>query len=1209
MSTARKAPHGSIRGGGIATAFFLVFGAPAILAAAGTAQVSGLSAGREPTEGKLLRSSAPRAGHYIVVLKEELDTEGRVQMMAASQVQSWSGALTATYGGQVDDVYTHALRGFSATMTEAEAEALSMDSAVAFVEEDSIVSLAVTQIDPPSWGLDRIDERFLPLDGAYRYGRRGVAVNVYVIDSGIRYSHQEFQGRAVPLFGPGGVATDCNGHGTHVAGTIGGATVGVAKGVTLYGVRVFDCSGSGTASGVAAGVDYVTSYDFNNHYGQPSVANMSIQGPPSEALDLAVANSIAFGITYVVAAGNNNVDAVFSSPGRVAAAITVAASDIRDVKAGFSNHGSRVDLFAPGVDILSAFSSADNHFVLMSGTSMASPHVAGAAALYQAGHPGATPAQVRDWLVATSTVVVTGAPGGTFNGLLHVPPPPTAPTDVRAEHTCGREIRVSWSQAGTPETFAIERRPGAAGAWTEIVRIGGGARQHLDQNVELEKTYSYRLRAMDAAGDSDYSSSASATVVPISVEAVSVDPSSVVQSRTQNVTWTSAEQEEYGLFLFDAAGANPIDTTAYIPGGGADGRIVEVAASRATVHPWTVPRNLPLGRYTIRVEARDSCGGNAFALSTMFEVTTRNQTSFQTAVSSIPEGGGAAALSLLFSSADGTPSTTAASLSYETANLTAVAAGSDCSTGDYRAATGVVSFPAGTASGATRPISVAICSDALDEADERFRVELSTPSGTTLTDPEAVVVTIADDDPLPRLRIEDVELTEPVTGTLAVTLAVSLSEPSGRAVEVGFATADGTALADADYLSRSGNLAFAAGTTIQWTSFTVLADSLVEPDEFFHVRLRSPENALLEDEEAIVRIIDPPYVSVSDSSAIEGNEGESLLVFPVTLSKPSTEPILVRWLTTPLPGGAAPGIDYVEATGTLEIAPGDVGGSISVAAIGETLFEHDQSFALHLEQPGNASLFDPDARGTIWNDDLPPTVVVTGVTAEEGDVETEWTLEVAKLGPTERSFDVTWKTGDGTATAGSDYVAQTGIIRFRVGPGIPEQPEPTVSVTVFGDRVVEADEAFLVALYGNTAEPGVLLSETPVVLLNDDEPPAVRLTLSDSGVTEGHTGTKQLVFQVRVLGSPSGTVSVSWSTSTGGTATAGVDYLPASGTLSFPAGTTLATFPVTVFGDRTREKDETVFVELSGPSGATVLDGLGVGVIRDDERKGVGPAS
>jgi subtilisin family serine protease len=281
------------------------------------------------------------------------------------------------------------------------------------VEQDSVVSLAATQ-SGATWGLDRVDQRNLPLSGTYTYNTTASNVTAYVIDTGIQTSHPQFGGRAAASYDAvGGNGQDCNGHGTHVAGTIGSSTYGLAKGVRLRAVRVLDCNGSGSNSGVIAGVDWVTS----NHAAN-SVANMSLGGSASSALDTAVRRSISSGVTYALAAGNSNANACNSSPSRVTEAITVGATTSSDARASFSNYGSCLDIFAPGASITSTWTGSGTNTI--SGTSMASPHVAGAAALYLGLHPGASPATVRNALVGTATAGVVGSPGsGSPNLLLY----------------------------------------------------------------------------------------------------------------------------------------------------------------------------------------------------------------------------------------------------------------------------------------------------------------------------------------------------------------------------------------------------------------------------------------------------------------------------------------------------------------------------------------------------------------------------------------------------------------------------------------------------------------------------------------------------------------------------------------------------------------------------------------------------------------------
>ncbi|MGH9971146.1 MAG: S8 family peptidase [Pyrinomonadaceae bacterium] len=276
---------------------------------------------------------------------------------------------------------------------------------------------AITTQNNPTWGLDRIDQRDLPLNAQYNYTPTGAGVRAYVIDTGIRTSHSQFGGRASAVYDAfGGTGQDCNGHGTHVAGTIGGSTYGVAKGALLRAVRVLDCNGDGTDATVIGGVDWVAANRIT-----PAVANMSLGGGASTMLDTAVQNMINASVTTAVAAGNDyGLDACGFSPGRVAAAITVGSSTSTDAKSDFSNIGTCLDLFAPGSSITSAWYVSNTATNTISGTSMATPHVAGVAALYLQNNSAASPATVRDQIVNTATTNhLTGIGAGSPNKLLY----------------------------------------------------------------------------------------------------------------------------------------------------------------------------------------------------------------------------------------------------------------------------------------------------------------------------------------------------------------------------------------------------------------------------------------------------------------------------------------------------------------------------------------------------------------------------------------------------------------------------------------------------------------------------------------------------------------------------------------------------------------------------------------------------------------------
>ncbi|WP_323189357.1 S8 family serine peptidase [Kitasatospora sp. NBC_00240] len=332
-------------------------------------------------------------GSYLVLLDPQ----------AAKSVAGQGTALTAHYGGTVRRTFDSALHGFSAGLTERQARRLAADPAVAEVVQNRKVSLDASQPAPPSWGLDRIDQKRPPMTDRFDYpATAGQGVTAYIVDTGVRITHEDFGGRASYGFDAvdgDAEADDGHGHGTHVAATVAGATYGVAKKASVVAVRVLDDWGSGTVEGVVAGIDWVTA-----HAVKPAVVNLSLGGDPDDVLDTAVRNSIASGLTYTVAAGNDGVDASQHSPARVPTAITVGATASDDRASRFSNYGPLVDLYAPGTDITSAGIVHDEDSTTMSGTSMASPHAAGAAALYLADHRTATPAQVAAALTSSATV-------------------------------------------------------------------------------------------------------------------------------------------------------------------------------------------------------------------------------------------------------------------------------------------------------------------------------------------------------------------------------------------------------------------------------------------------------------------------------------------------------------------------------------------------------------------------------------------------------------------------------------------------------------------------------------------------------------------------------------------------------------------------------------------------------------------------------------
>ncbi|MEU4389725.1 S8 family peptidase [Kribbella sp. NPDC023855] len=350
-------------------------------------------------------SPAAIPGTYVVVLSGA---------RSAAETRATTQSLSASYDAKVRKQFSASIKGFSASMSPEQAQKMAGDPRVAFVQQNQ--KFTANQDNPP-WGLDRSDQRDLPLDKKFEPTAPADNVNVYVIDTGIYAAHKDFGDRAAvgtDTIGDGQNGVDCMGHGSHVAGTIAGTTFGLAKGAKIFGVRVLDCNGSGSTESVVAGIEWVTA-----NAKKPAVANMSLGGGADAALDAAVKKSVDAGITYAVAAGNDSSDACNGSPAKEPSAITVGATDDKDAKASFSNWGKCVDLFAPGVDVESAGITSPDSTAKMSGTSMATPHVAGAIALYLSANPEAKPADVATALLGASTPDKVGEPGtGSPNKLL-----------------------------------------------------------------------------------------------------------------------------------------------------------------------------------------------------------------------------------------------------------------------------------------------------------------------------------------------------------------------------------------------------------------------------------------------------------------------------------------------------------------------------------------------------------------------------------------------------------------------------------------------------------------------------------------------------------------------------------------------------------------------------------------------------------------------
>lgn len=483
-------------------------------------------------------------GSYIVVFKPTVvDVDQAIDDLSAAQ------SITASFR------YRHALKGFAARMSAATVAALRNDPRIDYIEQDQVAHAVGSQTNPPSWGLDRVDQHARPLDQTYNYNQTGTGVDAYIIDTGIRFTHVDFGGRAVTgidAITPGGTASDGNGHGTHVAGTTGGASYGIAKNVRLIAVRVLDNSGSGTYAQVIAGIDWVT----GDHTTTPAVANMSLSGSASSSLDTAVQNSIADGVTYCVAAGNNGTNASYYSPARVAAAITVGATDSSDRWASFSNYGSVLDILAPGVSITSAWNTSDTATNTISGTSMATPHVTGAAALYLEANPGATPAQVRDGLVAIGTSgVISGVPSGTVNLLLYTligstppdepPAPPTLSSPANGATGVSTSPTLVWNASSGAASYGVQVATDSGFSSLVVDRSGLTTTSTNVTGLTANVTYYWRVNATNSAGTSDWSAiwsfTTSAGSPPAAPTLIAPANGSSNVSRTPTLRWNAPQ--------------------------------------------------------------------------------------------------------------------------------------------------------------------------------------------------------------------------------------------------------------------------------------------------------------------------------------------------------------------------------------------------------------------------------------------------------------------------------------------------------------------------------------------------------------------------------------------------------------------------------------------------------------------------------------------
>ncbi|MDQ6870607.1 MAG: S8 family serine peptidase [Gemmatimonadota bacterium] len=553
--------------------------------------------------------SGPISGSYIIKFRDDMNGQ---------DIENSARSLVKLHAGSLKHVYKSALKGFAVeNLSAAAASALANDPRVEFIEQDQVMSAITTQTGA-TWGLDRVDQRALPLDRSYTYYVDGTGVTVYIIDTGINFTHPDFEGRAskgIDEITANGTAADCNGHGTHVSGTVGGKTYGLAKKVKLVAVRVLDCSGSGTSSGVIAGIDWVTANRV-----LPAAANMSLGGGKDVLLNQAVARSVAAGVTYAVAAGNSTADACNSSPSSEPSAITVGATDNTDTFAYFSNYGPCVDINAPGVNVTSDWLGTGTNTI--SGTSMASPHVTGGAALYLSANPSATPAQVSSALTSNATTgVIKSIPGSTANLLLYTafiaappPGPPAAPSlssPANGATGVSTSPTLSWSASSGATSYVVEVSTNASFSPVTYTATVTGTSAVVSPALANSTQYYWHVKATNTYGASLFSAPWSfTTVAPGAVPAAPAlsSPADLATgvSTSPTLSWSaSSGATSYVVQVSTNAGFSPVTYTATVTGTSA---VVSPALANNTKYYW-------------RVNATNAYGTSAWSVTRSFTTT------------------------------------------------------------------------------------------------------------------------------------------------------------------------------------------------------------------------------------------------------------------------------------------------------------------------------------------------------------------------------------------------------------------------------------------------------------------------------------------------------------------------------------------------------------------------------------------------------------
>ena len=554
----------------------------------------------------------PVSAYYLVVLKDNIDP---------LEVDFKSDAITEFLSSQKDRTFKNALKGFTIQLTSKDLEKVRKDPNVKYVEQDQVMKISATQFTAP-WGLDRIDQTGIPLSGSFTYETTGSTVDAYIFDTGIRTDHNEFIGRVVPGFNAittTAAPNDDNGHGTHVAGILGGTRYGVAKGISIVPVKVLDKFGTGTFTQIIAGIDWAIAH----HTTKPAVGNVSISGPVSVGLDEAIRRAITDGIVMCVAAGNNAVDASTTSPGRVTEAIVVGAVTNTDQWSSFSNFGTVIDILAPGTSITSAWHTGINDINVVSGTSMATPHAAGAAALYLEKFPGTTPASVQNGLKSSSVNNrISLVPAGTSNTLLNINfiaplPIPVTPTVVSPANLSSAQpvnLTLTWSTSSNATSYGVQVSTTSNFVTLLVNDVGLTSTSKTLSGLNQGTTYYWRINATNVSGTSQWSAVNSfSTLAPplLAVPSAPVLSSPSNMARAQVIApalvWSAVSgATSYGLQV--STNANFLTTTVNLSGLTTLNRTL-TGLTEGTTYYW-------------RVNASNSAGTGAWSSPYSFSTLT-----------------------------------------------------------------------------------------------------------------------------------------------------------------------------------------------------------------------------------------------------------------------------------------------------------------------------------------------------------------------------------------------------------------------------------------------------------------------------------------------------------------------------------------------------------------------------------------------------------